>query len=146
MVTLCSSCLSFTWALTVCVCLYQKIDCFILYSHMFSRVKAPPDSEQAAPEKSGTLLKPLFWLSHQPIGPAVHSTFKGETEEYCTKINAWPEIVWKVTILKHVSVYLSTLIHYVFRHLTVARAKCDPWKPSLISSRPNRNRRRNLRK
>lgn len=106
---------------------------------MLSRVKAPRDSEQAAPEKAGTFLEPLFWLSHQPIGPAVHSISKGETEEYCTQINAWPERVWKGTILKRISVFLSTLIHYVFLHLTVARAKCDPWKPSLIS------RRRNLR-
>ena len=73
---------------------------------MLSRVKAPRDSEQAAPEKAGTFLEPLFWLSHQPIGPAVHSISKGETEEYCTQINAWPESLERNHFKAHICIFI----------------------------------------
>ena len=102
--------------LWVCVCLYQKIDCFTLYSHMLSR--GPTRLRRGSLQRSLV----LSWNSssgsatNPHTGPAVHGTFKGETEEHCTKINAWPEIVWKVTTLKHTSVYYSpsfTMFSYI---------------------------------
>ena len=55
----------------VCVCIYQKIDCFILYSHMLPSAKAPPGSEEAARKEVGYFfLRLLSWLCNQSTGHA----------------------------------------------------------------------------
>lgn len=78
------------------VCLYQKTDCFLLYSHTRGG-EAGPAQERQHPEKSSTFLSFLCSPSHPATGPAPRENVQGETEESCVKrragsdsFRAWP--------------------------------------------------------